>query len=218
MNSQIELIIFDLDGTLVDSGDTIFKSTVKTLEILNIKSNLKKEELDKRIGAHFVDIFNELNIPVNDFEEFIAIYKKVYFDFIDDSFLYPGVSDTLAVLSKRFKIGLLTTKAQEQADLIIEHFNLTKHFDYIMGRRNGMAIKPAPEPLLHICKELNITPTNSMMVGDSELDIQCGKNASASTTAVTYGYRKAEDLLNENPDYIIGSMKALEDVVFRTVI
>lgn len=209
MNSQINLLVFDLDGTLVDSSATIYKSTKKTFEILNIKNDLRKEELDKRIGAHFVDIFEEFNIPVPDFEGFISIYKKVYFDYIDYSTLYPAVTETLSELKKHYKVALLTTKAQDQADLIINHFGLRAYFNYVMGRRDGFPVKPAPEPYLQICKDLNIQTSHSMMIGDSEMDIQCGKNAGAFTTAVTYGYRKETELVEQNPDHLIHSINDL---------
>jgi phosphoglycolate phosphatase-like HAD superfamily hydrolase len=152
---KVKHLCFDLDGTLVDSSETIFKSTIATLEQLGISYNFSKDDLDKRIGQHFVDIFNEFNVQVTDFEYFIKIYKSLYFDFIDDSILYPGVFETIKHIKKNdFKISLLTTKAQDQADLIIDHFSLRPYFDFVMGRVNEIPHKPAPEPLLMICENL----------------------------------------------------------------
>jgi HAD superfamily hydrolase (TIGR01549 family) len=145
-----------------------------------------------------------MNIPVSDFEEFIKVYKNNYFLFIEDSELYPDVSDVLEFLSQNgFKISLLTTKAQDQAEKIIEHFNLSKYFNVIMGRRNGIEHKPSPEPLLLICDELNINPGESLIVGDTEMDILCGQNANVKTCAVTHGYRSEESILEHNPDFIV---------------
>ena len=193
-------ICFDLDGTLVDSYQNIYNTTIKALQVLNIKEPLHEIEFQKRIGYHFLDIFKELNIPVSDVEEFINIYKGFYFDFISSSQLYTGVEETLdKIKSKDIKISLLTTKGQDQADKIIDHFNLRKYFSLVMGRRNGIAIKPSAEPLLNICKELKVNPTESLMVGDSELDIQCGKNASAKTCAALYGYRTEDNIRLEEP-------------------
>ena len=143
------------------------------------------------IGKHFVDIFEELKIDVNDFEKFITIYKALYFDFMDSSYLYPGVEEILNYLKrKQIKVSLLTTKVQDQAEKIVDHFNLRSSFDYLMGRRNGLAHKPSPEPLLVICKELQILIlSQTLMIGDTELDIQCGKNAGSKTCGVLYGYR-----------------------------
>ena len=108
---RIKHVCFDLDGTLIDSYQTIYKTTVRTLEHLNIKEPLLEIEFHKRIGHHFLHIFNDLNIPVTDIEEFIDIYKGYYFDFIDESLIYSGVEDILGKLKKeRIKISLLTTK------------------------------------------------------------------------------------------------------------
>ena len=157
MQSTLKHICFDLDGTLVDSHKTIYNSTIKSLNDLKIPNNINEEVFRKMIGMHFVDIFEDMNVLVEDFEEFIQVYKNNYFLFIDDSELYPDVSDVLEFLSQKgYKISLLTTKAQDQAEKILEYFNLSKYFDVIMGRRNGIAHKPSAEPLLMICKELNV--------------------------------------------------------------
>jgi HAD superfamily hydrolase (TIGR01549 family) len=212
--NKIKLVIFDLDGTLIDSGSTIYKATIATFEKLGMKVNLPKNELDKRIGAHFADIFNELNIQVDDIEYFIKVYKTLYFDYIDDSTLYSGVVEILEHLyNNNYKIALLTTKAQGQAELILEHFKLTKYFDYIMGRRPGIMHKPSPEPLLIISETLKVKPEETLMVGDTELDIQCGKSASAQTCGVSYGYRSELQLKREAPDYLVNSVLQLKEIL-----
>ncbi|MFC2093464.1 HAD family hydrolase [Bacteroidota bacterium] len=214
MNNKIDLIVFDLDGTLLESSSTIYKSVIKTFEHLNKKVHLPKEELEKRIGMHFKPFFEELNIPIDDFEEFINIYKKYYFDFIDETKIYPGVKDTLEILKENgFKLAVLTTKVQDQTEKIIDHFKMSFYFNVLMGRRDGIEFKPSAEPLLLICKELNISPVNTLMVGDSELDIRCGKNAGAFTCGTLYGHRTKEILENENPDYIINSFDELKDIL-----
>lgn len=202
---KIKHICFDLDGTLVKSDKTIYKATLATLRHLSIKGDIPEQKFNKMIGLHFVDIFNEFNLDVPDFEKFIGIYKNIYFDFIDDSKLYNNVEDVLFSLKndKDIKLSLLTTKGQDQADKIIKYFNLDKHFDLIMGRRDGIAHKPSAEPLLFICNELEIDAKDTMIVGDTELDILCGKNAGAITCGVTYGYRTEESLKENDPDYLI---------------
>jgi HAD superfamily hydrolase (TIGR01549 family) len=211
--NSINHFCFDLDGTLVDSNKTIYEATSATLKTLNIKFDVDEKDYVHLIGKHFVDIFKALNISIPDFDLFINIYKKKYFDFMIYSSLYNGVETTLAELKNRgIKISLLTTKLQEQADKIIEHFNLSKYFDLVMGRREGIAHKPAAEPLLIICKELNIDVKSTLMIGDTELDIQCGKNAGANTCAVLYGYRKKELLEIEQPDFMVSEINELMDI------
>jgi HAD superfamily hydrolase (TIGR01549 family) len=199
---------------LLNSAGTIYKSTLKTFDDLNIKYELPEDEFNKMIGMHFVDIFEQFKIDVPDFEIFIAHYKKVYFDFIDESVFYSGVKDTLEILKDSpYKISLLTTKAQDQTERILEHFNLTNHFDFIMGRTNGIPHKPDPTPFFMICDNLKVEPENSLMVGDTELDILCGKNANAKTVAVTYGYRSIEKLNKYSPDYMVDNLLELKTII-----
>lgn len=213
-NPTIKHCCFDLDGTLVDSSKTIYNSTVYSLNKFGIKFNISEAEFALKIGQHFVDIFNAFDTDVPDFEKFITIYKINYFEQMEHSEMYNGVEQTLNALKDRdIKISLLTTKIQDQAEKILEYFNLTKYFDLIMGRRDGIKHKPSPEPLLKICDDLNIDIKNTLMVGDTELDIQCGKNAGSYTCGVLYGYRTKELLEIENPDFIAEEIKNIIDLV-----
>ena len=212
---KISHICFDLDGTLVQSSKTIYKATLKTLLELNIATGLPEDKFNEMIGLHFIDMFNELNINVPDFDEFIELYKEFYFDFIDESDLYPFVRETLSSLhnQQNVKVSLLTTKSQDQAEKIMRHFNVHKYFDFVMGRRPGISHKPSAEPFLFVCKEIGVEAKDSMIVGDTELDIICGKNAGAITCGVTYGYRTKESLLESYPDYLIDNLTELKQIL-----
>ena len=208
--NKINHVCFDLDGTLVDSKITILESTKAALDKLKISHDIPEEIFNNMIGKHFVDIFIEFKMDSVDFEQFIPIYKSLYFDFIGSSYLYPDVEKTLNYLNeKQVKVSLLTTKVQEQAEKIIDHFGLNTSFDYIMGRRNGLEHKPSPEPLLFICDELQVEPEDTLIVGDTELDIQCGKNAGTKTCGVVYGYRNEEQIEKEKPDFVISGLNEL---------
>src|ERR1035437_4723742 len=136
---KINLAVFDLDGTLVSSHKTIYKATIRALKELKIKAELPEKEFYNLIGLHFEDIFKEFGFSVPDFDHFISIYKSVYFDYADSSFIYPGVEETIDILKQnRIKISLLTTKAQDQAELNLSYFKLIDKFDYVMGRRPGL--------------------------------------------------------------------------------
>lgn len=207
---MLKLAVFDLDGTLTNSSETIYQTAIQTFNKLGLKVNLPKNELDKRIGAHFGEIFEELGIKVDDLENYIEIYKSLYIDFIEHTTLYPGVTDLLNFLvEKEIKVALLTTKAQTQAEMILEHFQLKKYFNYVMGRRPNIPHKPSPEPLKIILNELNVNPSEAIMIGDTEYDSRCGKSANAHTCLVTYGYRTEAQLKNESPDYLVNSISAI---------
>ena len=212
--TDIKSVVFDLDGTLMKSSSTIYKTTIKTLEEFNINPSFSENDFNTKIGYHFKDIFDDFNIDITDLEYFIEVYKSYYFDYIDDSKFYPNVFETLDVLNKnKITASILTTKAQDQVDKIIDHFSVRKYFSVIMGRRDGIKIKPAPDALLKICKMIGTAPANTIMVGDSDLDLQCGKAACTYTCAVTYGYGEKERLLNQKPDFVIDDIKELLSVI-----
>lgn len=211
---KISLIVFDFDGTLVSSHETIYKSTIHALKEVGINVPIPENKFYEMIGWHFEDIFNVYGFSVPDFEEFIKIYKSIYFDYIDFSHLYNNVEKILASLKeKNILVSLLTTKGQDQAEILLNHFGISKYFDYIMGRRPGISHKPSPEPLLKICADLKINIENCMIVGDTEMDVECGKNANAITCAVSYGYRTKSVLQNLAPDFIIDNIFDLEQLV-----
>lgn len=211
---KIDLVVFDLDGTLISSHETIYKATQHALKEINIHTTMPEGKFYNMIGLHFEDIFREFGFAVPDFEYFLKIYKSVYFNYIDSSKVYPGVEEIIIKLNeKKIKVGLLTTKGQEQAELILQHFFLFDKFNYVMGRRTGIAHKPSPEPLLKICNELSLKITDTLMVGDSEMDIQCGHNAGSKTCGVTYGYRTKLDLQKLAPDFLIDNIIDVEYIV-----
>jgi len=212
---KINHVCFDLDGTLVKSDRTILNALLETLSILKIEGNISPHEFNDVIGLHFFDIFKRFKIVVPDFDKFIRTYKSVYFDFINESVLYPNVAETLISLNRNddIRLSLLTTKAQDQAEKIIKHFRLGNHFDYMMGRRTGIEYKPSAEPLNFICKKINVPASETLMVGDTELDINCGRNAGAFSCAVTYGYRSKDKLLVEKPDFIIHEINEIREIL-----
>jgi phosphoglycolate phosphatase-like HAD superfamily hydrolase len=211
---KTDLVVFDLDGTLISSHITIYKATFQALKEINIEAQLPEKEFYGMIGLHFEDIFEKFGFRVPDFNYFLSIYKSLYFNYIDSSTVYPNVETAFENLKRKgIKISLLTTKGQDQAELILKHFNLFNKFNYVMGRRPGLAHKPSPEPLLKICDDLKIEISKTLIVGDSEMDIQCGKNANAKTCGVTYGYRSRKELLEHNPDFLIDHIIDLDKVV-----
>lgn len=211
---KIDLVVFDLDGTLISSHETIYKATIHALKEINIFAVMPEDKFYNMIGLHFEDIFREFGFAVPDFEKFLTIYKSIYFDYIDSSIVYPGVEEAISKLKdQKIKVSLLTTKGQDQAELILRHFSLIDGFDYVMGRRPGLSHKPSPEPLQKICLDMKTNILNTLIVGDSEMDIQCGKNAGSKTCAVTYGYRTKSELQKSSPDFLIDKILDVEYIV-----
>lgn len=208
--NKIEAIVFDLDGTLTDSKKNIYEAIMAAFRDLNIEETIVEEEFGKYIGWHFEEIFNDLGIDLKSLDAFFESYKSHYYKLLHLTTFYPSVVDTIKNLyEKKVKVCLLTTKAQDQADYIIDHLQLREYFTYVMGRRPNVANKPSPEPLQILCDDIEVDIKNAVMVGDTEMDINCGKSAGAKTVAVTYGYRTVEHIKSLEPDFIIDSLNEI---------
>lgn len=213
---NFKAVVFDLDGTLVDSHGSIYHSTIQTLIELNIDCKIDEKIFKEMIGLHFRDIFRKFKIHVKDVDQFIEIYKGHYFEFISKSKRFSGVAEVLKKLhTQDIKVGLLTTKGQQQAEQIAEHFDISNYFNLIKGWLPGEEIKPSPKPLLEIGAKLKVDAADLIMVGDAEIDVQCGKNAGSKTCAVTYGYRSKEALLFEQPDFTIDSINNILPILLN---
>jgi len=213
-SENIEGIVFDLDGTLTKSDLTIFKTMEAVFEKMEIEQRIPYEKFCTMIGFHFQDIFREHKIDIPDIEHFITTYKSHYFEYINDTTVYPGVYEILEYLKEhKYKTAILTTKAQDQVEQICEHFGLTKYFDIIKGRIVGEQIKPSPEPLCKIAFDLNLDTKNLLMVGDTIIDVECGKSAGSLTAAALYGYGNNDEIKNMNPDFILNDINKLYEIL-----
>ena len=125
--------------------------------------------------------------------------------------LYPGVTTTLQALSS-ITFGVVTTKAQEQAETVLRQLCLRAFFRHIQGWVPGLQLKPAPDTVVAALTALCCAPQQALMVGDTSADILAGKAAGLKTCAVTYGFGALADLQRCEPDYMIdtfGDLAAL---------
>ncbi|MBV6444820.1 MAG: Phosphoglycolate phosphatase [Ignavibacteriaceae bacterium] len=208
---KYKLAVFDMDGTLFDSIDTIYNAAIDTFEKLGMKNvEFPRDKFSAKIGGHFADIFEEFGIEVPDVEHYIDVYKDIYFNHIDDTKFYPGIPELLTDLKNSgAQLALLTTKNQFQTERIADKFGLHEWFGYLMGRKQGVKIKPDPEPLEIIIDHFATAKADTVMIGDSEFDIGCGHNAGVDTIAAGYGYRNREFLLRLKPTFFAADVSEL---------
>ncbi|HKK78311.1 MAG TPA: HAD-IA family hydrolase, partial [Phaeodactylibacter sp.] len=134
---------------------------------------------------------------------------KQYFDayyeqhFTDKTRLYPGVMETLRALDAKTK-ALYSNKMQYFTDRIADALGLREQMDMVQGAQpESFALKPDPEGLYRILRKLDTPAAKALMIGDSTHDLEAGHAAGMKTCAVTYGYRPADVLEKQSPDYII---------------
>lgn len=213
---MIELVIFDLDGTLVDSCEDIMQALNYCFEKKGIKG-FSKEEVKRMVGEGVNRLIEKaLKARGNTFlpktqqemiECFINYYRKHIADF---SRVYPHVRETLEEL-KEVKKAVVSNKITELSVKSLEKLGLLKYFDFVAGSDFFSERKPSKIPIIETIKRFNTSPDKTIIVGDSEFDITAGKSAGVKTVAVTYGYREKQVL--KNADFIIDKFSDLVKIL-----
>jgi HAD superfamily hydrolase (TIGR01509 family) len=159
------------------------------------------------VGLPLESIVRQLGYPADteSTRRFVDVYRAYYAEhYNDNTKVYPGIRGLLEMLrGAGAKLALVTTKHQKQAEFTLAGTGLASYFDYVHGWLEGRKHKPDPEPVLASMNRLDAQPGSTIMVGDSELDIQSARAAGVDTCAVTYGFRPAWFLRSFHPDFLV---------------
>lgn len=207
-------LIFDFDGTLVDSKHDIASAQAWVLQQLGV--SVDQETLFAYIGKPLEETFaavlpKALHGRIVEATEMYAEYYRPRS--LNTTRLFPGVSETLAALRARgVCMAVASTKKGPGILRATEHFGITHLFVQLQGS-DGLAFKPDPAIINKIIEAQHWSREATLMVGDTDYDILAGRNAGVATCAVTYGAMNAEQLQALRPDYIISSFPQLLSIV-----
>ena len=207
----IKNIIFDLDGTLVDSKRDIAAAQHWVLGQLGVHSYTPEALyplIGKPLSVTFATLLPaELHHRIPDAAE---MYKSHYPPHaLETTTLFPGVRETLQALTARgFRLATATTKLSAGSRRVLSHFGIAEHFVQIQGSDN-IPFKPDPFIIAKILADQSWEKNETLMVGDTDNDILAGKRAQIPTCGVTYGSLTKEQIEQFHPDIIIHSMPQL---------
>ena len=143
--------------------------------------------------------------------EFVAYYK-IHME--DKTEVYPGMIELLKALKERgLKIAVATNKVHVAVAPLMAKYFSGIHFDSLIGQREGVPVKPAPQIMYDILKETSCQPSEALHVGDTATDMQLAHNAGVRSVGVLWGYRPLEELQEAGADYIIREPKELLGLV-----
>lgn len=206
--SSLELIIFDLDGTLVNSVPDLTDALNVVLS-LNEDAEFDKVAVKKMVGSGITKLVKEAAEKVGysaSIEELLVNFKEQYAkNLVNKTVPYNGVVDTLRELTQ-YKKAVLSNKLDVFTKKVIANVGLNNDFDLVLGANTALyKSKPSSEGIQYVLDTLKIKPENAMMIGDSTHDIHAAQKLGLVTCAVTYGYRSREILEKESPDFIVDS-------------
>ena len=221
-----QLLIFDFDGTLIDSVPDLADATNAMLTTLgktpyplgsirNWVGNGSRMLVERALVGKIEVLEGELAKEAVDHAEqvFFDAYKNISGS---KTVAYPDVDSGLRKLQAAgYELALVTNKPIRFVPKILQSFGWQDIFSEVLGGDSLPSKKPDPAPLLHVCEALNVTPEQAVMIGDSRNDILAGQNANMDTLALSYGYNYGQDIRELNPTAAFDDFSALVDYLLK---
>ncbi len=200
---SVEGVLFDNDGTLVDTRELLLESfRFATRTVLG--RELSDETYLRSVGTPLADQMTEFARSSEEAEQLLRVYRE-YNHQIHDQMIKPfaGIADALEALAKAgVKMGVVTSKLHALAWHGLEITGLSGYFDFLIGPDDCPEHKPAPGPVLEGCRRMGLATSSCLYVGDSEFDIRAGNAAGTTTVAVLWGMASRATLEAEHPDVV----------------
>ena len=211
-------IIFDLDGTLIDSLEDIANSMNTLLAGENLP--IHTTEAYRDFVGHGIGKLVQRALPENMQDEesatqFLGAYMTEYEkQCLNKTHPYEGIRDLLGALqSMNLDLAVFSNKAHPFTEKMVKAIFPDNPFSHVLGAKENMARKPNPAGALMIAENMNLKGEEIIFIGDSEVDIETGKNASMTTIGVTWGFRERKVLENADPDFMADTPEEIKAIV-----
>jgi HAD superfamily hydrolase (TIGR01509 family) len=210
MKKSVDLVMFDLDGTLADTGRDLAGSVNFTRGHFNLEP-LPEEWIHAQVGRG-VEYLLKHALPEKspeDFPQILHIFLGHYErHLLDGTVLYPGVRNVLDYFRTKHRV-VVSNKMYRLALAVVRGLGVEDCFDAVLGGDSAAEKKPHPA-LLHVAmRRFQVSAPSALMVGDGNTDIEAGKRAGVITCGVTYGLGNKSELITAAPDYLIDDLTEL---------
>jgi phosphoglycolate phosphatase len=182
------IILFDLDGTLIDSTEAILESFHHSFDFHNFVKQ-KDEDIKALIGYPLDIMFEKLGVQNSVVMDFVGVYKEHYRVIANQkTILLKNAKEALELCREFATLGIVTTKTALYSRELMDYFEMLHYFDVLIGREDVQNPKPHAEPILKALEKLDIKKREIWMIGDTKLDLIAAKNANVNSIAVLSGY------------------------------
>lgn len=207
---NIHTILFDLDGTLIDTNKLITESFYHTFNQFGLE--FSHDEILAFNGPPLKETFEKIDLDKA--EAMITTYREHNLEHHDAYVkIFPNVKETLDTLKKQgIQLGIVTTKMRGTAIRGMKLTGIYDYFDTIIAIDDITNPKPHPEPVLSAMKNIQADPETTLMVGDNHHDIESGQNAGVKTAGVAWSLKGEEVLKKYHPTYMLHDMKDLLEI------
>jgi phosphoglycolate phosphatase len=187
-------ILFDLDGTLIDSTPAIVESFDFAFKSFG-ENTPEHHKITELIGYPLDTIFEKLGVDRDKVGEYVEAYRISYFKIHNQKTKLIKDAKEAVILAYEFaNLGVVTTKTASSSKKLLEYFDILNYFDTVIGREDVLFPKPDPEPIFKAINSLKVETPNIWMIGDTILDAQAALSANINIATVLCGYGKRADL------------------------
>ena len=215
-----KLVIFDLDGTLINSVADLAVCTNYALEKFGFPSHTENEY--RFFVGNGVNVLFEKALPQGyKTEEWIQKMREVMLPYYaehctDKTAPYKGIYPLIEKIKNNgIMLAVASNKYQAATTEMVRHFFPNINFVAVLGQIDGFPAKPHPQIVERIMQIANVQHSDTLYVGDTAVDIQTAKNAGVKVVGVTWGFRPRTELEAEYPDFIIDSVEELDKIIFE---
>lgn len=209
----MKLIIFDLDGTLLDTLKDITNSVNYTLNYFN-QPLRTEQEIKYFLGQGPRYLLEHAFVSIDDYDRVFKVYDSHYAAHQNDTTKpYDGVYETLEALKKTDVLLAVCSNKQDAITKALIEQLFPNTFDFVMGTSKDFKRKPYSDMPNHILKSLDVKPSEALYIGDTETDMKTAQNSGLKAIGVSYGFRSREELSPFKPYKIIDHLTELIKIV-----
>jgi phosphoglycolate phosphatase len=188
------IILFDLDGTLIDSTEAILESFHNSFDVHGMK-HPNDSEIKELIGYPLDVMYPSLGVKEEEVVMYVQTYKEHYREIsTQKTYLIENAKEAVALASEIAEIGIVTTKTGLYSQVLMEHFEIMDYFKVLIGREHVTNPKPHEEPILKALESFDTKGKEIWMMGDTKLDLLSAKSAGVNSVAVLSGYDSQKTL------------------------